>query len=136
MILFDWKKIYRQSRGNCSVVVNLIEYITYKPFPPNKQHRAYAWQEEDWSGISFMVKPELFLHHRRQYKEKELAQYVGIAALRNLSDYIMLGKTTLDLTLSPVGEAALKNNRLLTIVDNEIYLKWEEVAKEKNNGSI
>lgn len=131
MIMFDWKKIYKQSRGNCSVVVNLIEYITYKPFPNTKQHRAYSWQEEDWSGSSFMIKPELFLYHRRKYKEKELAQYVGIAALRNISDFIMLGKTTLDLTLSPVSQATIKDNRLLTIKDDEIYLKWEEVTKEK-----
>jgi hypothetical protein len=110
--------------------------MTYKKIPLNKQDPILSYTEIKWSGKSFLVNPELLLNHKKDYKEKELAQYVGIAGFRNLSDFIVLGKTTLDLAQCPVRKDTIINNRLLTIENDKIYLKWEEVTRRNKNGSV
>jgi hypothetical protein len=136
MILFNWAKIYAWSKGRPAKIIDIIEYMTYKKIPLNKQDPILSYAEIKWSGKSFLVNPELLLNHKKDYKEKELAQYVGIAGFRNLSDFIVLGKTTLDLAQCPVRKDTIINNRLLTIENDKIYLKWEEVTRRNKNGSV
>jgi len=136
MILFNWAKIYKSSKGQPAKIVDIIEYITYKTIPLNKQDPVFSYAEVNWSGKSFIANPELLLSHKKDYSNKELAQYVGIAGFRNLSDFIILGKTTLDLAQCPVRKDTLIHNRLLTIENEKIYLKWEEVTRRNKNGSV
>jgi hypothetical protein len=129
MILFNWAKIYEKSNGKVSRIIDIVKYLTYRPLAATKHDPAYSYSTIDWSGDSFLVNPELLFIYEKQYKLKEIAQYVGIAGLRNLNDFIVFGKRTLDLAHSPVGKDIINKNRLLSVVDDSIHFKWEEVTR-------
>jgi hypothetical protein len=78
-----------------------------------------------------LLHPEDLLSKRNKYKDKEIADYIGLASFRNLGEYKATGKLTLDLAHSPIGQDAINNNRLLRIDRGEIHFLYEDYTQEK-----
>lgn len=130
MILYNFKKILRYSNKSSSEIVKIIRYLTYKPIPYSIYDRNYKYSEIDWSGNSFLCNPELLLYNRYKHSDLEIAHYVGFASLRNLAEYKITGKLTLDFLAYKGKEALIKNNSLLYIKDNQLVFLYEEAKKE------
>jgi hypothetical protein len=135
MVLFNWKKIYDYTKGSSSKILLILEYITYRPVPLNKQDLFYSLAQMNWGGDSFLLNPEDLLTDRR-HSMRERAQYIGLASFRNTGEYLAHGIITLDLANCPVGKDTLNRNRLLIVENGKIHFHWEEVARRKKNGSI
>ena len=84
----------------------------------------------DYSGDSFLINPKLLLRNRKNHKDIHIVEYIGLASLRNYSDYVVTSNKTLDLLACVGKEDLIKNNSLLHIADGKVYFKYEEASKE------
>ena len=128
MIFYDWAKLYRKTEGSASRIVTTVAYITFPSLPKNRYDPTYHLSYEDWSGDSFLLHPEKILSNRSKFNDTELAEYIALASFRSYAEYVTTGKRTLSEILCPVKLNDLKNNRLLTFQNGEIYFCWEEVT--------
>ncbi len=129
MFLFDWVKIYDASQGNVVEIVRIFRMIVEKQIPKNKYDPIYRYSQKDFSGISFMLHPDVLLYHSFKYKYREVAQYISLCALRSSADFISTQDPSLDVVLMPglSPEKIIENNRLLEIDDDKVYFRYEEV---------
>ena len=131
MLLYSWKKILRQSGGSSKRILTILKAMTQRELPRHVYDPVYKYYYKDFSGSSFLVHPESLLVHRHQWRDKELADYIGLASFRNTGEYLATGKITLDLSHSPMGQDAINKNRLLRIDRGEIHFLYEDYTKEK-----
>ena len=134
MFLFDWPKIYDNSKGSVVEVVRIFRMIVEKQVPKNKYDPIYRYSQIDFSGMSFMLHPEVLLYHSYKYRHREVAQYISLCALRSAADFIATQDTTLDMVLMPGLNPLqiLDQNRLLLVDDNEhIHFRYEEVNRKE-----
>ena len=129
MFLFDWPKIYDASKGNVVEIVRIFRMIVEKQIPKNKYDPIFRYSQKDFSGISFMLHPDVLLHHSFKYKYREVAQYISLCALRSAADFISTQDPSLETVLMPglSPEKVIENNRLLEIDDDRVYFRYEEV---------
>lgn len=129
MFLFDWVKIYDASQGNVVEIVRIFRMIVEKQIPKNKYDPIYRYSQKDFSGISFMLHPDVLLYHSFKYKYREVAQYISLCALRSSADFISTQDPSLDMVLMPglSPEKIIENNRLLEIDEDRVYFRYEEV---------
>ena len=135
MLLFNWKKVFRISKGNLHTCLDIMRTITYNPIPKNKYDSAYNYADIDFTGESFLVNPELLFENAYQYTHRELGTYISLAATRNLANFLATGDTTIDTLLLPEDEIIfeeINNNRLLSVdEEGKLHFLLEEVTKEK-----
>ena len=131
MILFDWHKVYKESKGKSIEIIRIIDLITYKRLPKNRKDKIYKYARHNFRGDSFLVNPEQLIAERFKYKNFEVAQYIALAARRNLADYLAFRTTTLDIIQLNIPIEKYVNNRLLVIDDGLIHFKYEDL-KRKN----
>lgn len=125
MILFDKSKLLKFSGGSTENMIGILWYITYRPTPKSRRDvKQLKYQSIDWFGSSYLLNPEEFLDKHWRYSEKELLQYVLLAAKRDYAEYKLFRTKTLQAEY--VNVKAIENNRLLTITGNKIYFKFEE----------
>lgn len=129
MLLYNWKKIKKESNGNVKDILTILHILTYKLPPVNRHDRIYKFWQKSFHGHSFLVNPEPLFIQRRRYSDSEIAQYAGIASLRNYYEYQNTKDTTLDLFLFTGNQDIIESNRLLWIEDNSIHFKFEEITK-------
>ena len=129
MFLFDWSKIYDASKGNVVEIVRIFRMIVEKQIPKNKYDPIFRYSQKDFSGISFMLHPDVLLHHSFKYKYREVAQYISLCALRSAADFISTQDPSLEIVLMPglSPEKVIENNRLLEIDEDRVYFRYEEV---------
>ena len=129
MFLFDWSKIYDASKGNAVEIVRIFRMIVEKQIPKNKYDPIFRYSQKDFSGISFMLHPDVLLHHSFKYKYREVAQYISLCALRSAADFISTQDPSLEMVLMPglSPEKVIENNRLLEIDEDRVYFRYEEV---------
>jgi len=129
MILYNWKKILKESKGKVGDIVTILYILTYRKEPPiNRKDRRFKFWTKSFHGDSFLVNPEPLFIQRNRYSDTEIAQYAGIASLRNHFDYRSKKDTTLDFLHYTGKEDIITNNRLLWIEDDRIHFKFEEVT--------
>ena len=129
MLLYNWKKIKKESNGNVKDILTILHILTYKLPPVNRHDRIYKFWQKSFHGHSFLVNPEPLFIQRRRYSDSEIAQYAGIASLRNYYEYQNSKDTTLDLFLFTGNQDIIENNRLLWIEEDSIHFKFEEITK-------
>jgi len=129
MLLYNWKKIKKESNGNVKDILTILHILTYKLPPVNRHDRIYKFWQKSFHGHSFLVNPEPLFIQRRRYSDSEIAQYAGIASLRNYYEYQNSKDTTLDLFLFTGNQDIIENNRLLWIEEDSIHFKFEEINK-------
>lgn len=129
MILYNWKKIIRESKGKVGDIVTILYILTYRKEPPiNRKDRRFKFWTKSFHGDSFLVNPEPLFIQRNRYSDTEIAQYAGIASLRNHFDYRSKKDTTLDFLHYTGKEDIITNNRLLWVENGRIHFKFEEVT--------
>lgn len=129
MVTYGWLTVYKQAKGYPSVILDIMEYVIERPIPKdNYDVRTKKMSNIDWSGDSFLLNPKALVANRHNFKEKELAEYVGLASFRNLAEYKTTGRKTLAVEDCPVPIESIQENRLLTIHEGQIYFKWEETT--------
>jgi len=129
MLLYNWKKIKKESNGNVKDILTILHILTYKLPPVNRHDRIYKFWQKSFHGHSFLVNPEPLFIQRRRYSDSEIAQYAGIASLRNYYEYQNSKDTTLDLFLFTGNQDIIESNRLLWIEEDSIHFKFEEITK-------
>ena len=134
MLLYDWKKILRQSRGSSKAIITILKAMTQRELPRNVYDPVYKYYYTDFSGSSFLVNPVALLANRNKWRDKELAEYIGLASFRNTGEYLATGKKTLDLSHSPMKQDTINSNQLLRIDKSEIHFLYEDY--NKTNGDI
>jgi hypothetical protein len=129
MLLYNWKKIKKESNGNVKDILTILHILTYKLPPVNRHDRIYKFWQKSFHGHSFLINPEPLFIQRRRYSDSEIAQYAGIASLRNYYEYQNTKDTTLDLFLFTGNQDIIERNRLLWIEGDSIHFKFEEITK-------
>jgi len=129
MFLFDWMKIYDASQGNVREVVRIFRMLVSKQIPDNRKDPIYKYSHKDFSGVGFMLHPDVLLYHSHKYTYREIAQYISLCSFRSAVDFLSTQDTTLDLILIPglEPEIIINNNRLLMLDDDRVRFLYEEV---------
>ena len=130
MLLYDWKKISKEAGMSSRRIILAVYSMIARELPKNRYDPLFRYIKQDFTGSSFLVNPYALFHNRHLWTEKEVADYIGLASYRNLAEYRIHGKLTLDLSHSPVGKDAINKNRLLRIEGNDIHFLYEDY-KEK-----
>ena len=136
MFLFDWQKICIHAEGKVVNTVRIFRMLVEKQVPKNKWDKIYKYSQKDFSGESFMLHPDILLHHSYKYTYREIAQYIALCSLRSHAEYEATKQVTLDAILAPgVGAnpfLVLETNRLLSLdEDGQIHFLYEEVRPEE-----
>jgi len=131
MILFNWDKILRESKGSVNDILTILNILTYKLPPVNRYDRKFKFWTKSFHGDSFLINPKPIFIQRRRYSDSELVQYAGIASLRNYHEYQKNKDTTLDFFHYTGKEEIIEKNRLLWIEDDRIHFKFEEITLEE-----
>ena len=129
MLFYNWKKIKKESNGSVKDILTILHILTYKLPPVNRHDRIYKFWQKSFHGHSFLVNPEPLFIQRRRYSDSEIAQYAGIASLRNYYEYQKTKDTTLDRFHFTGNEDIIESNRLLWIEGDSIHFKFEEITK-------
>ena len=135
MLMYDWNKIYDDAKGNVDRIYQTFIVLTKgETIPKNKYDPAYRLSLINFKGNAFLAHPDVLLYHAFKYSKREIAQYLAVAAMRLVADYLTHGKTWVEYDAVPFDIETLRENRLLILDDeNEIVrLKYEEVPEEKH----
>ena len=129
MIKYNWKKIFQETGGDSTSVLTIIHLLTYKRIPRSRKDNTYKYFGKSFVGDSFLLNPRQLLVERRNYSNKEAAEYVAVASFRNYFNYRQTGETTLELIHLPVETTIVNRNRLLRIENGLVHFLFEDNAK-------
>ena len=135
MIKYNWDKILEVTKGDANSIVLIIHLLTYPRLPNNFRDPIYKYYGQSFEGLSFLINPEKLLAERKNYTNKEVAEYIVIASFRNYLEYKKTKDAGLHLIDCPFTDNLINNNRLLQMKKGIIYFKFEEATNEKNNGN-
>jgi hypothetical protein len=128
MILYNWARIVRESNGSGFKLLDIVRYITYKPRIKDYHDKNYYYSTVDWRGQSFLIHPERLFKNRKYFSDRHIIQYIGLAGLRNYTEYKVFKKETLDLLACKGKEDLINNNSLLHLEDENIHFLFEEAT--------
>ena len=132
MFLFNWNKIFSEADGNLREINLIFKMLVERQIPLNKYDKIYKYTNMDFTGVSFLVHPEVLLYNQYKYDNREVCQYLALASIRSLADYLAFGTTTVDLMEVPISSELYYDNRLLYIENDSLHFLYEEVPKEKH----
>ena len=135
MIKYNWEKILKVTDGDSNSIVLIVHMLTYPRVPTSYRDPTFKYYGQSFEGFSFLINPEKLLAERKNYKNREVAEYVAVASYRNYLEYNKTGDTKLHLIDFPLFEEIINNNRLLHMENGTIHFKFEEALNnEKTNG--
>ena len=136
MIKYNWAKILKVTEGDSNSIVLIVHMLTYPRVPTSYRDPTYKYYGQSFEGFSFLLNPEKLLTERKNYTNREAAEYVAVASYRNYLEYSKTGDTSLHLIDFPLFEEIINNNRLLHMKNGTIRFKFEEALNnEKTNGN-
>jgi hypothetical protein len=130
MLLFNWNKIMKVSKGNVADIVTILRIITYKIQPKNYYDKTFKFYQYRFGGKSYLKNPKDLLETGRTFSDREVVEYAGVASFRNYHNYVNTKDTTLDFLMSPISEGIINNNRLLELKDGRVHFMFEETLGE------
>tara|TARA_B100001778_G_scaffold302495_1_gene279210 strand:+ start:288 stop:686 length:399 start_codon:yes stop_codon:yes gene_type:complete len=128
MIKYNWEKILREAKGDSVSILTIIHLLTYKRIPASRKDKTYKYFGKSFLGDSFLLNPRQLLAERKNYSNKEAAEYVAVASYRNFFNYKQTGETTLELIHLPVETTIVNRNRLLRIDNGLVHFLFEDNA--------
>ena len=132
MLYYNWKRIMRLSeRKSCKIISAIESMLQNKPSSYFAKH--LVKNGIDLKGTSYLLNPEPLVAKRYLWGSKHTAEYIGLAALRNIVDYTVFGDKSLEIEKSPIPIEKLKSNKLLTIRNGRIYFYYEELYTNGKN---
>jgi len=136
MIKYNWAKILKVTEGDSNSIVLIVHMLTYPRIPTSYRDPTYKYYGQSFEGFSYLLNPEKLLTERKNYTNREAAEYVAVASYRNYLEYNKTGDARLHLIDFPLFEEIINNNRLLHMKDGTIHFKFEEALNnEKTNGN-
>jgi len=129
MIKYNWEKIFRETNGDSTSILTIVHLLTYKRIPASKKDKTYKYFGKSFVGDSFLLNPRQLLAERKNYSNKEAAQYIAVASYRNYFNYNRTGETTLELIHLPVETTIVNRNRMLRIENGLVHFLFEDNAK-------
>ena len=129
MIKYNWEKIYGETKGDSVSILTIIHLLTYKRIPASRKDKTYKYFGKSFLGNSFLLNPRQLLAERKNYSNKEAAEYIAVASYRNYFNYNKTGETTLELIHLPVETTIVNRNRLLRIENGLVHFLFEDNAK-------
>ena len=129
MIKYNWEKINSETKGDSTSILTIIHLLTYKRIPASRKDNTYKYFGKSFVGDSFLLNPRQLLAERRNYSNKEAAEYIAIASYRNYFNYKQTGQTTLELIHLPVTTTIVNRNRLLRIENGLVHFLFEDNGK-------
>ena len=126
MIKYNWEKIMKVTEGDAIQILAIIHVLTYKRIAINRKDHAYKYRAGNFVGGSFLLHPEKLLANHKKYSPEECATYLMVASFRNYFTYKEQGDTRLHMLYNPLIKQITNDNRLLQIVDNYVYFRYEE----------
>lgn len=129
MIKYNWEKIFRETNGDSTSILTIVHLLTYKRIPASKKDRTYKYFGKSFVGDSFLLNPRQLLAERKNYSNKEAAEYIAVASYRNYFNYNRTGETTLELIHLPVETTIVNRNRMLRIENGLVHFLFEDNAK-------
>ena len=130
MLLYNWDKVMSVSNGNISNIIAILRMITYKKLPTNYYDPTFKFQRYKFGGSSFLINPIDLLETGRQFSDREVVEYAGVASFRSYHYFKETKDTTLDLLHCKVSQDIINNNRLLDIGANRIHFMFEKPQGE------
>ena len=125
---YNWEKIFREAKGDSVSILTIIHLLTYKRIPASRKDKTYKYFGKSFLGDSFLLNPRQLLAERKNYSNKEAAEYIAVASYRNYFNYKQTGKTTLELIHLPVETTIVNRNRLLRIDNGLVHFLFEDNA--------
>ena len=129
MIKYNWEKIFRETNGDSTSILTIVHLLTYKRIPASKKDKTYKYFGKSFVGNSFLLNPRQLLAERKNYSNKEAAEYIAVASYRNYFNYNRTGETTLELIHLPVDTTIVNRNRMLRIENGLVHFLFEDNAK-------
>ena len=129
MIKYNWEKINSETKGDSTSILTIVHLLTYKRIPASRKDKTYKYFGKSFVGDSFLLNPRQLLAERRNYSNKEAAEYIAVASYRNYFNYKRTGETTLELIHLPVTTTIVNRNRLLRIENGLVHFLFEDNAK-------
>ena len=126
MIKYNWEKIAEAANSDANKIMLIIHMLTYPRLPDSFKDPTYKYYGQSFKGYSFLLNPEKLLTERKNYSNRECAEYVAIASYRNYMEYQKTGDSSLQLISLPFLEDLFNNNRLLTMKDGIIHFRFED----------
>ena len=130
MLLYNWDKVMSVSNGNISNIIAILRMIAYKKLPTNYYDPTFKFQRYKFGGSSFLINPIDLLETGRQFSDREVVEYAGVASFRSYHYFKETKDTTLDLLHCKVSQDIINNNRLLDIKANRIHFMFEKPQGE------
>lgn len=116
MVLFDYEKIWLLSGGQSKLIVQYFRGLYFRR------------PEYDYlKGSSFVLKPEVIVNNPHRLAKRTLAEYLGLCALRNYSNYQQFRDVNLDLEYFPdyIPKQIVEQNPLVTLEKTKLIFKEE-----------
>ena len=129
MIKYNWEKIFRETNGDSTSILTIVHLLTYKRIPASKKDKTYKYFGKSFVGNSFLLNPRQLLAERKNYSNKEAAEYIAVASYRNYFNYNRTGETTLELIHLPVETTIVNRNRMLRVENGLVHFLFEDNAK-------
>lgn len=128
MLLYNWKRMYRCSKGNPTLCVKMFRFIHAKDYPKNKFDPFVKFVDVDFSGESFIRNPKDLYNESFRSKHRDIAIYLALASIRNLGHYLTTGDTTISVDDSPVGNPQDKmiNETLIYEENGRLHFLYED----------
>ena len=126
MIKYNWEKILKVTEGDPIQILAIIHVLTHKRIAVNRKDPAYKYRAGAFVGGSFLLHPEKLLANHKKFHPEECATYLMVASYRNYFTYKESGDTRLHMIYNPLIKQITNDNRLLQIVDDYVYFRYEE----------
>lgn len=121
MLLYSWSKILRHSK-TMGDALQLLRALDNPSALRTKYHKQAILKDKlDLSGNNFLLNPDKVLF-QVNIPAEHVIQYISLASKRNLAEYILDGRKTLDIRLA---KTVPKNNPLITVKNNIISFAYE-----------
>jgi hypothetical protein len=132
MIKYNWEKIAQTTKSDAGKIMLIIHMLTYPRTPYNYKDPSYKYYGQSFTGLSFLLNPKKLLAERKNYTNRECAEYISIASYRNYMEYKKTGDSSLQLINLPFLEEIFNNNRLLTMKEGVIHFRFEDTKITEN----
>jgi hypothetical protein len=127
MTLFNWKKIVNKTQGRAKDIFAIMHWMTFMSLPSNRKDTVYNYMQYNFVGNSFAVDLKPLFFEAKNYTAQERIEYLSLLSYRSFAIYMHDQIVTLDLSHANVGQDAINNNRLLTLIDDKIHFKYEDI---------
>ena len=127
MTLFNWKKIVNKTQGRAKDIFAIMHWMTFMSLPSNRKDIVYNYMQYNFVGNSFAVDLKPLFFEAKNYTAQERIEYLSLLSYRSFAAYMHDQIVTLDLSHANVSQDAINNNRLLTLIDDKIHFKYEDI---------